>query len=469
MDDDDADYMQGSEDEDYGFDYSDGDEADDSGTPDLENMYYSAKSLKEDNPEEALAAFKRIATSEEKQGDWGFKALKQATKLLFNVLHRPDEALETYTKLLTYTRSAITRNYAEKSINSILDYVGTGQGDNINVNILERFYQVTLDALQEAKNERLSAKTKLKLAKLWLDRREFGRLDNVIRQLHQATESSEDQQSRGTQLLEIYALEIQMYNEMRNFKKLKEIYNATNEVRSAIPHPRIMGVIKECGGKMWMGERQWNRASEDFFQSFNNYNDAGSPQRIQVLKYLVLANMLTGSEVNPFDSQETKPYKEDPQIKAMTDLVDAYQRREVHTAERILRENKSTIMGDPFIQSYIGDLLRSLRTSYLIDLIKPYTRLELTFLARQLNVETDEVEEMLIDLILEGKVQGRIDQVDMRLELDRQQTLEKRRYSALEKWTEAIEGVHATITQKASTGRNAESAVINAPELSVFG
>ena len=107
----------------------------------------------------------------------------------------------------------------------------------------------------------------------------------------------------------------------------QEIYNASNAVRSAIPHPRIMGVIKECGGKMWMGERmhgsrdppiwpqpnasllpgQWNRASEDFFDSFKNYDEAGSPQRIQVLKYLVLANMLTGSEVNPFDSQETKP------------------------------------------------------------------------------------------------------------------------------------------------------------------
>jgi hypothetical protein len=52
---------------------------------------------------------------------------------------------------------------------------------------------------------------------------------------------------------------------------------------------------------------QWNRASEDFFESFRNYDEAGLPQRIQVLKYLVLANMLTGSEVNPFDSQETKP------------------------------------------------------------------------------------------------------------------------------------------------------------------
>lgn len=39
-------------------------------------------------------------------------------------------------------------------------------------------------------------------------------------------------------------------------------------------------------------------------------------------------------------------------------------------------------MDDPFIRFYIGDLLRSLRTQYLIDLIKPYTRLELAFLAQ---------------------------------------------------------------------------------------
>ena len=39
-------------------------------------------------------------------------------------------------------------------------------------------------------------------------------------------------------------------------------------------------------------------------------------------------------------------------------------------------------MDDPFIRSYIGDLLRSLRTQYLIDLIKPYTRLEISFLAK---------------------------------------------------------------------------------------
>lgn len=47
--------------------------------------------------------------------------------------------------------------------------------------------------------------------------------------------------------------------------------------------------------------------------------------------------MLMGSEIDPFDSQETKPYKNDRQIQAMTNLVVAYQRREVHEAEKIIK------------------------------------------------------------------------------------------------------------------------------------
>jgi COP9 signalosome complex subunit 2 len=148
----------------------------------------------------------------------------------------------------------------------------------------------------------------------------------------------------------------------------------------------------------------------------------------------------------------------------MTDLVDAYQRREVHSAEKILKDNHSTIMDDNFIKSYIGELLKSLRTQYLIDLIKPYTRLELSFLAKQLNVEVEEVEELLIGLILEGKVEGRIDQVGMRLELDKKQSLEKKRYAALQKWTEALESVHAAVVAKTSVANRSGSDPMS-PEL----
>lgn len=83
----------------------------------------------------------------------GFKALKQSTKLLFLHLHRPSDALTTYTQLLTYTKSSVTRNYSEKTINGILDYVGGGKSGPVEVDVLEKFYQVTNEALREAKNE----------------------------------------------------------------------------------------------------------------------------------------------------------------------------------------------------------------------------------------------------------------------------------------------------------------------------
>ena len=83
----------------------------------------------------------------------GLKALKQSTKLLFLTLRRPADALANYIKLRAYTKSAVTRNYSEKKINGILDYVGGGKGGVVEVDVLERFYAVTNEALEEGKNE----------------------------------------------------------------------------------------------------------------------------------------------------------------------------------------------------------------------------------------------------------------------------------------------------------------------------
>jgi COP9 signalosome complex subunit 2 len=53
-------------------------------------------------------------------------------------------------------------------------------------------------------------------------------------------------------MLEVYALEIQMYSETKNQKKLADLYQQCLAVKTAIPHPRIMGIVRECGGKMHM-------------------------------------------------------------------------------------------------------------------------------------------------------------------------------------------------------------------------
>ena len=60
--------------------------------------------------------------------------------------------------------------------------------------------------------------------------------------------------------------------------------------------------------------------------------------------------------------QEAKPYKNDPEILAMTNLVSAYQNNDINDFEKILKQNRQTIMDDPFIREHIEDLLRNIRT-----------------------------------------------------------------------------------------------------------
>lgn len=50
--------------------------------------------------------------------------------------------------------------------------------------LLQNFYETTLDALKEAKNERLWFKTNTKLGKLYFDRGDFNKLQRILKQLH---------------------------------------------------------------------------------------------------------------------------------------------------------------------------------------------------------------------------------------------------------------------------------------------
>jgi COP9 signalosome complex subunit 2 len=324
------------------------------------------------------------------------------------------EMMERYRQMLEYVKSAVTRNYSEKVINSVLDVVSASDAPEL----LAEFYETTLRAL-EGTNERLWFKTNLKLAKLWFDCREFTRMAKILRDLHRScqNEDGSDDQRKGTQLLEVYAVEIQMYTEQKDTKKLKQLYTRALGVKSAIPHPRIMGIIRECGGKMHMAERTWTDAATDFFEAFKSYDEAGASRRIQCLKYLVLANMLMNSNVNPFDAQEAKPYKNDPEIMAMTALVAGYQRNDIAEFERILKSHRGAIMEDAFVRNYVEDLLRNVRTQVLLRLITPYTRVHLRTIAAELGVPEAEVQSLLVSLILDGRVEGHIDQVNGLLEL----------------------------------------------------
>ena len=133
------------------------------------------------------------------------------------------QAVEHYDELLTYVNSAVTRNYSDKSINSMLDFIEKAAEDMESRCYMELFYSRTLNSFQSTNNESLWLKTNLKLAKLWLDRQQYRQLTMKLKELHKACQKDDgtDDPAKGTYSLEIYALEILMYAETKNNKRLK--------------------------------------------------------------------------------------------------------------------------------------------------------------------------------------------------------------------------------------------------------
>ncbi|KAI2500942.1 PCI/PINT associated module [Fragilaria crotonensis] len=282
-------------------------------------------------------------------------------------------------------------------------------------NLASEIYERTIKFFEPKRgpfpNDRLWFKTNLKYGQLLYETNETGKLQLVLQDLKntQFSESS----SSSTHLMEIYALQIQLYSRQKDNKELRKIFEKALAVRGGIPHPRTLALIQELGGKMHLAAREYEAAGKTFFQAFKSYDEAGDPSRLRCLKYLVMASMLHSSSINPFDSQEARPYRDDPEIVAMTNLVQAFHSNEIQAFEKILRENQGRIMEDEFVREHVEDLLRTIRRQVLRRVIQPYTRISLEAISKELNdISVRDVESLLVGLILDGKLDGEIDQVD---------------------------------------------------------
>ncbi|KAL3925178.1 MAG: hypothetical protein SGILL_000586 [Bacillariaceae sp.] len=429
------------------FEYTDEEEEQNDTEVALENAYYNSKGLRETDVKEAADAFEQVIVQEKEEltsgssskkfGQWSYKSLKQLVKLQMRIGNGA-EMMRNYNRLLEcIAEGDVSPNAVEKGINGMLERVASllqgggnsrraqGGADSTAMDpqkLALAIYDSTLKMFHPrtgaSPNERLWFKTNLKFGQLCYDLNETAKLQQVLRDLkmtqqHQDTNMGGDSSfGSSTQSMEIYALQIQLYSRRKDNKKLREVFNKAMGVRGGIPHPRTLALIQELGGKMHMQAKEYEAAGKTFFQAFKSYDEAGDPSRLRCLKYLVLASMLHASSINPFDSQEARPYRDDPEIAAMTNLVQAFQNNEIHKFDRILQQNRSRIMEDDFIREHVEDLLRTIRSKVLRRVVRPYTRISLIAISKELNnMSIEDVENLLVGLILDGTLDGKIDQV----------------------------------------------------------
>lgn len=224
--------------------------------------------------------------------------------------------------MLTYI-STVTRNECTNAINDILDKIGKAN----DIQVLSKMYEITLEALKSAKNESMWFQTNLKLSKLYLESHRIADIERLLKVLKTScqTPDGKDDDTKVTYLLEIYCIEVQLCSILTDSSRLRKIYPKISKYteKAAVSDPRIMGIIREELGKMFMrkcppfphfpighlmltGENNFSAAYDELNEAFRKYQEIGNSRAKDCLKYLVLTSMLALKDINPFSAKEAK-------------------------------------------------------------------------------------------------------------------------------------------------------------------
>jgi COP9 signalosome complex subunit 2 len=257
----DEEYVYGS-DEDYCYGSENEEEPQDD-LIEIENAFYEGDDCKTDQPAKALEMFAKVVELETERGTevkWRFKALEHLVVLHFR-LGQFAQMVGCYQGLLSYV-GQVTRNECTDSINNILDTVRHHMPDFISFCInpkvwlackiqvsgcpdletVSKMYEVTLDALRTAGNERMWFSTNAKLAKAYLQQGNHARANRTINELHRSCQlpDGSDDPSKGSSLLEVYGLVIQLCTATMNTTLMKEVYPKIEKL-NAVRFPLALG------------------------------------------------------------------------------------------------------------------------------------------------------------------------------------------------------------------------------------
>eukprot|EP01080_Neovahlkampfia_damariscottae_P005013 gene5013-8611_t len=385
----------------YDFEYEDDFEENDEENIVIENEYYIAKA--ESDKEVSKILFEEIIAM--KTEKWSFKSLKQMIKLLINEKNYKEMIIKI-DQLLEYS-NIVTKNEFEKSILKILNFL---KEKEINFCLLEKIYKKILNVVNF--NKRLSFKIKTQLGESYIELNDYKSLFKLIKELHHY-----NYQKGDIEYLEILALEIQYYTEKKNMKELKKLHEKATQIKGAISHPRIMGIIKECAGKILMKKKKWEKAIQSFFEAFKNFTEIGDKKNIICLKYLLIVHMLSNSEINPFEANELKFYTNDKEISIFIELLKYYQSGNFFKFQNLFHQKKEMILEEKIISKYFETLLKELKKKSIVELLKSYSRIKLRYISKELNIEENELEMVISQLILDKEVNGKLNHVDGIFEL----------------------------------------------------
>jgi len=453
---DDDDFMLDGDDDGFGEDedFCDIDEmeGDDGKAEELEktpeNLYYQAKSTEESSKEQAAKELREVMELEKKErSEYGFKALKKLVKMQLSnrIDSTPEKIVEDFRAMLGYA-DLVSVNGLEKGVNTVLGVASQEK----KFEVLQELADYASEVFLRRGNERAWFRINLNAIEKMLDANDAKAHVDKLAKLVEWCELAPgiNNPKKETLLLEVLALQMRcaLSDAISGPNGLRRLVLRANKIQSEISQPRALGTIHECSGKVMLYEHNWSNAKQEFFAAFKKYDESGSSRRVICLRYLVLAALLENTKISPFESPETKSFVSDPEIIPVVELWDAF---ESFNVEKFNKTATAAFENDTFASSFLPILKRCFQYLKITEIVKAYSKVKISYVAKQLMIDEAECEGLLAEFILDGRIDGSLDQnLKVLCMNDENASQADVKYNAMTQWSTHVEQVTNAVSRK---------------------
>ena len=386
----------------------------DESSVEIENVFYTAEDDMAADPARALRQFLQVVELDGGSTLWSVRALTRCVQLELR-LRLEDEALQHFRSLLAVPVNKSEVNEAVSQLLSTLSDFTTSAGPIV------RIYRVAMDAL--ASNRRVWFSTGIRLLRFLVKIGDFTDFPQVADELFHsligpdsvvtnsvrflATNLPQDQISG---YLDLLALVLAVERDRTLAKRLyDDVVRKT--VDSGVVDVRTVAALKSVGGEVALLSRQYRQAYEIFLEAFKAYQEAGDAGKAkQMLKLVVLCNLLSESNINPFDTREAKALLlADKEIAVYGEMKSHFDRDNLDAliqAAKLVAPaagDQSSRMVDKILDLKRARLVEKMLTSGAVLSVR------VDFLAMKMTCTADDMRKILLRLILAGRVSGKLE------------------------------------------------------------
>lgn len=326
----------------------------------------------------------------------------------------------------------VTKAKCAKVVRAVLEMICTLAPDELDMQ--EEICYNIIEWTEKEKRSFLRQRVQAKLASVLFLQNKYGDALVLVNKLLSELKKLDDKQL----LVETHLVESKIHHGLRNLPKSKAALTASRTCANAIyVAPGLQSSIDSMSGILHCEEGDYNTAHSYFLEAFEQLDQlegdgkVGEGSALSCLKYMMLCKILDsltkslklstesgGAASSRSDVDITGMLISSKQgvkfagkdIDAMCAIASAAARRSLKEYESVTKSYPNELQDDILIKHHLKFLHEQLLESNLIRIIEPYSCVEIAHVSNLIEMPLQLVEKKLSQMILDGKLNGILDQ-----------------------------------------------------------